>query len=106
MSATTPKKTATTEASATTTTGKSAAKANVGPKVTTTPAKSKRPAKSDQRDYGQGEVVLAHHPRLHPEMGTAIVQENFTSGAQTHVRIKFEGSDDLVLNHWHNVFAG
>ena len=64
----------------------------------------KRPAKAEPRDFSKGEVVNAYHPRLHKEMGKAVVQEEFRHQHQTYVRVVFEGSEDVVVTHRMNVY--
>ena len=73
------------------------------PKVITTPAKGKRPAKATPQDWTKGEVVLAHHPRKHRRVAEAVIVEDFNHEHSTYVRLQFRGSDDVILTHKFNV---
>ena len=98
---TTPEKATTSKP--TTATRKPDAKAKVEqPKVTKTP---KRAAKAEPADFTANQEVQAYHPRLHPEMGKAIVQEAFKHEHQTYVRVAFVDDGQLVLTHKQNVSA-
>jgi transcriptional regulator with XRE-family HTH domain len=67
-----------------------------------------RPTAAVFRDWRKGEICIAYHPRLHPDLSTATVIEDFEAAPRrffVNVRFHDESSNDFVQTHKQNVYS-